>query len=72
MIDLPPPLSGSYDPATYFAWPIYAKDALTLTLSDAQIANLTAAQSAAEGMGSSGPSTGRSGSGPRPSRCSPA
>ena len=51
MIDLPPPLSGSYDPATYFAWPIYAKDALTLTLSDAQIANLTAAQSAAEGIG---------------------
>jgi hypothetical protein len=51
MIDLPPPLSGAYNPATYFAWPIYAKDSLTLTLSDAQIASLTAAQSAAEGIG---------------------
>jgi hypothetical protein len=51
MISLPPPTSGTYDPTTYFAWPIYAKDNLTLTLSDSQIANLTAAQSAAEGIG---------------------
>jgi hypothetical protein len=51
MISLPPPTSGTYDPATYFAWPIYAKDNLTLTLSDSQIAGLTAAQSAAEDIG---------------------
>ena len=51
MIDLPPPASGAYNPATYFAWPVYAKDQATLTLSDTQIAALTEAQSAAEGIG---------------------
>jgi hypothetical protein len=51
MIDLPPPVSGPYDPTTYFAWPIYAKDQLTPTLSDTQIAALTPAQTAAEGIG---------------------
>ncbi|MGA2547222.1 MAG: FlgD immunoglobulin-like domain containing protein [Rectinemataceae bacterium] len=51
MIDLPPPVSGPYDPTTYFAWPIYAKDQVTPSLSDTQIAALTPAQSAAEGIG---------------------
>jgi hypothetical protein len=53
MISLPPPVStsSSYDSASYFAWPIYAKDNITLTLSDSQIASLTAEQSAAHGIG---------------------
>jgi hypothetical protein len=51
MVDIPPPASGAYDPSSYFAWPIYAKDQLQLSLSDSQIANLSAAQSAAEGIG---------------------
>jgi hypothetical protein len=51
MVSLPPPTSGTYDPASYFAWPIYAKNNITLTLTDSQIAGLTAAQSAAEGIG---------------------
>jgi hypothetical protein len=37
--------------ATYFVWPIYAKDDVLVTLSDAQIAALTATQTAAEGIG---------------------
>jgi hypothetical protein len=51
MVSLPPPASGAYDPNSYFSWPIYAKDQVDLTLSDSQIAALTAAQSAAEGIG---------------------
>jgi hypothetical protein len=51
MIDLPPPASGTYDPATYFCWPIYAKDQIVLTLTDDAIAGLTAAQSASQGIG---------------------
>jgi hypothetical protein len=51
MISLPPPATGAYNPATYFAWPIYAKDQVALSLSDSQITALTPAQSAAEGIG---------------------
>ncbi|MDA8426769.1 MAG: hypothetical protein M0Z80_11595, partial [Treponema sp.] len=36
---------------SYFAWPIYAKDQVQLSLTDAQIAALTPAQTAAEGIG---------------------
>jgi hypothetical protein len=36
---------------TYFAWPIYAKDQVQLSLTDAEIAALTPAQTAAEGIG---------------------
>ncbi len=36
---------------TYFVWPIYAKDQIQLSLTDAQIAALTPAQTAAEGIG---------------------
>jgi hypothetical protein len=35
----------------YFLWPIYAKDQVDVSLSDAQIANLTPAESAAQGIG---------------------
>jgi hypothetical protein len=51
MLDIPPPATGAYDPNSYFAWPIYAKDQLNLTMTDSEIAALTAAQSAAEGIG---------------------
>jgi hypothetical protein len=51
MVSLPPPATGAYDPLTYFAWPIYAKDQVALSLSDADIAALTPAQTAAEGIG---------------------
>ena len=51
MISLPPPTSGTYDPDSYFIWPIYAKDSVKIILSDDQIAVLTAAQSAAQGIG---------------------
>ncbi|MGO8693864.1 MAG: FlgD immunoglobulin-like domain containing protein [Rectinemataceae bacterium] len=36
---------------TYFVWPIYAKDQIQLSLTDAQIAELSPAQTAAEGIG---------------------
>jgi len=36
---------------TYFVWPIYAKDKVQLSLTDAEIAALTPAQTAAQGIG---------------------
>jgi len=44
------PISSTTDP-TYFVWPVYAKDSVNPSLSDATIANQTPAQTASEGIG---------------------
>jgi fibronectin-binding autotransporter adhesin len=48
LIDVP--ISTASDP-TYFMWPIYAKDRVKLSLSDAEIEAMTASETAAEGIG---------------------
>ncbi|HUW40887.1 MAG TPA: FlgD immunoglobulin-like domain containing protein [Rectinemataceae bacterium] len=50
----PSSVPGSWSqlhPDSYFAWPVYAKDRVSIALTDAQIAALTPAQTAAEGIG---------------------
>ena len=44
------PIASSTD-ATYFVWPIYAKDSVVPGLSDTAIANLTPSQTASQGIG---------------------
>ncbi len=44
------PIATATDPS-YFLWPIYAKDSVTLSLTTSQIEALTPAQTASEGIG---------------------
>jgi len=52
LVSTPPPDAiASYDPATYFVWPVWAKDEVKLSLTDAEITALTSTEASSLGVG---------------------